>query len=727
MELPTVSALEFDQIKQSIKDYIKTKTDFKDYDFEGSNLSMLVDVLAYNSMYSSYNINMAANELNLDTAVLRDNVVSHAKKLGYVPNSYTSARINYNITVNNVSQYQTVLLKQGPLFAVSQNSKTYTFILRNDLLQDTNGQSSVVFDDVEVREGSEFTIRYTVDESNENQRFFVPNNFVDADSIRIYVISDTATNIQVEYERKLSIVGVSSSDRVFFVEEVQDQKYEIIFGDDVIGRKLQNGEVVVINYIISSGSGANNISSSSLSFIGNIIGKTGDIESGNLTNINAIPLSTKTDGGSEFESIKSIKYRAPRYYAAQQRAVVTSDYESIIQNIYPNTDLVRVIGGETKSPPEYGKVFITIKPKIGTKISTFEKKRILDEIKKYTVGSITPVIEDAKAFFILMYIKIIYDKNKSRKDSAALTSIARDLISQFNLDDEFKNFNGIFSSSKLICILRDIDPSIRFVILKTLLKRTVELYANVFYRYDVPFYTKLLHNIDTKYTLISDPFSMKGYNEPVFLGAFSNEFSGCDKNTNIYLLTMRERVIGIVGTINYDTGDVSFSITSNQSTPINIYVIPANPDLTSGADTYLTGELNEINFIDSNNSNSNDFDLIQPLPTPSSNTLQPDPFPTGDPLGEPPFTNVPGTTITNSDGSVTVVNDDGSTTTTNPDGSVNNQEPTESIDECAKLYAKITAQGFVDNQTQQSLNILGCAPPNTSIEDFTPIIPDTCT
>jgi len=405
MELPTISALEFSQIRESIKNYIKTKTDFKDYDFEGSNLSMLVDILAYNSMYSSYNVNMAANELNLDTSVLRDNVVSHAKRLGYTPNSYTSARIEFNITANNISQYQSIYIPAGPLFSVTQNNKTYTFITRDRYILNTQGVSSATFTNIEVKEGQEFSIRYTVDDSNENQRFFVPNNFVDADSIKISVISDPATNLEVEYEKKTSIVGVGPSDKIFFVEEVQDQKYEIIFGDDVIGRKLQNGEVIIIRYVITSGSTANDIAGSQLKFVGTVKGVNNGVETTiGAVNITSTPLSTKTDGGSEFEPIKSIKYRAPRYYASQQRAVVNNDYESILQNIYANADLVRVVGGETKSPPEYGKVFISIKPKVGSKISPVEKRRIVDEIKTYTVGSITPVIEDAIPFTILLNV-----------------------------------------------------------------------------------------------------------------------------------------------------------------------------------------------------------------------------------------------------------------------------------------------------------------------------------
>jgi hypothetical protein len=721
MELPTISALEFNQIRESIKNFIKSKTDFQDYDFEGSNLSMLVDILAYNTMYSSYNINMAANELNLDTAVLRDNVVSHAKRLGYTPTSYTSAKVNYNITVNNVGNYQSVNIGVGPIFSTTQNNKVYTFLLRNALSVNTQGNSSVTFENVELVEGSEFSIRYTVNDANENQRFFVPNNFVDADSIKVFIISDPSTNLEVEYERKLGVVGVTASDRVFFVEEVQDQKYEIIFGDNIIGRKLQNGEIVIIRYIVSSGSDANQIATSQLKFIGTVTGDSTNISG---TNVSTTPLSAKTDGGSEFESIKSIKYRAPRYYASQQRAVVNSDYESILQNIYTNADLIRVVGGETKSPPEFGKVFISIKPKIGSTISVVEKTKITNELKKYAVGSITPVIEDAIPFFIDLYIDVIYNQSKTNKDKLTLINLTRQIISDYNLDDEFKNFNGLFSSSKLICLIRDIEPAVKFVVVKSIFKRIVQLFENVRYKYKLNFYTKLKNNIETKYTLISEPFCIKGYNAPLFLVAFSNNFAGCERDGTIYLMTENERVIASVGFINYETGMVEFTLTACQTSPINIYVIPDNPDITTGADTYPVITPIEVDYIDIGSSSGSQTTNIQPLPTPG--TLVPAPKPIGDPLGIPPVSNIPGTTVGNPDGSVTTVNPDGTAITSNPDGSQTIEQPTNPVDPCIALYDKIKAQNYMDNDTKQKLNEYGCPPPDETIEDFKPVTPDIC-
>lgn len=732
MELPTISALEFSQIRESIKNYIKTKTDFKDYDFEGSNLAMLVDVLAYNSMYSSYNINMAANELNLDTAVLRDNVVSHAKRLGYTPTSYTSSRAQYNIAVNNISQYQSVYIEAGPLFSVTQNNKTYTYITREKYTLNTQGSSSVTFNNIVVKEGQEFAIRYTVDDSNENQRFFVPNNFIDSDSIKVSVISDPATNLEVEYQKKTSIVGVTPSDKIFFVEEVQDQTYEIIFGDDVIGRKLQNGENIIIRYVITNGSAANNIATSQLRFVGTIKGVNTNGET-TITASNIVPsaLVAKTDGGSEFEPIKSIKYRAPRYYAAQNRAVVTNDYESIIQSIYENADLVRVFGGETKSPPEYGKVFISIKPKVGSKISPVEKRRIVDEVKTYTVGSITPEILDAAPFYILLNIAVVYDKNRTKNDAATLTSLINEVVANYNLDDEFKNFNGVFSSSKLICLIRDVDSSIKFVALKPIFKRLVELYDNISYEYKLDFYSKIKNNVEDKYTMISDPFCVKGLNEPVFLAAFSDKFAGYNvnncrpkENSDVYLLSLTERVIAKVGKIDYDTGEVSFTVVSCQDAPINIYVVPESPDITTGSDTYPTIETTDVNPFDVSEYDNNDLNTEIELPR-TYETVDPT-VTTGDPLGENPTNDVPGSTTINPDGSVTTVDPDGTTTTINPDGTTVVEEPTTSTSDCDKLYAKIDAQGFADNATLQALAALGCPPPETNIEDFTPITPDTC-
>ncbi len=702
MELPSVASLEFEEIKASIKQFIKTKTDFQDYDFEGSNLSMLVDVLAYNSMYSAYNINMSANELNLDTSVLRDNVVSHAKKLGYTPNSYTCSKASFDITVTGVSSYESVELSSGTVFASTQNNKSYTFISRDPVRLNPYGSNTITFSNLTFIEGTEFTINYTVDSSNENQRFFIPNNNVDASTVKVSIIADSTSDVEDEYTRKYSIVGVSSSDKIFFVEEIQDQKYEVIFGDSVIGRKLENGEIVKITYVITNGSLANNVKN--FNFIGTVKGQNPGVADSiiAISNITPTLVSSKSDGGSEFEPIKSIKYRAPRYYAAQQRAVTSSDYESIIQNIYSNAELIRVSGGEQQTPPQYGKVFISIKPKVGDIISQYEKQRIVKEINNYTVGSITPVILDANLITIVIEPVIVYDSKKTKKSSSLIKTLAQKIVSTYNENDEFKNFGGIYSSTKLLCLIEDIDVAIRFVLLKTYFRRLTNLYQNIFYEYNLDFYTKLRNRVNGKYSLISDPFCLKGINEPVFLAALSHDFAGCENDTNIYISTISGRIIGIVGKIDYESGKVKFAIRACQDTPINIYVIPDNPDITTSTDTYPTLEITGGNVVDLTDTNDNTLDpnVILPVTT----VVLPD-VATGDPIGNPAATDIPGTTTTNPDGSITTINQDGSATTTNPDGSTTTTPPGDGVG---------------------TPEVSDPAADNPTIDDFEPETPNIC-
>lgn len=580
MELPVVSALEFEQIRSSIKNYIKTKTDFQDYDFEGSNLSMLVDVLAYNTLYSSYNVNMAANELNMDTAVLRDNVVSIAKRLGYTPGSYTSARVNLDLTVNNIQTFDSIRIEPGPLLAASSNGKNYTFILRDSLEVDVRGRSSVTFSDITVLEGSDFSITYTVDESNENQRFFIPNSYVDVETIRAFVISDPTTNIEEEYDKKNSIVDVSSESKIFFVEEVQDQKYEVIFGDDVFGRKLKNGEVIRLQYVVSSGGSANNIRTFDgvpvvyglLNNQSNIIG---------LSNIGITIKSDFSDGGSEFEDIRSIKYAAPRKYASQERTVTVSDYESIIRQIYPNIDLIKVIGGESLSPPRFGNIYVIIKPIIGDGVSNSEKDRIKIELKKYQVGSIGTEILDPDTMDIVITPVILYDKSKTKKSSVDILSLVNQKILEYIQDPEFNAFGGVYSNSKLICDLKDIDYAIKFVTVRLYLKKNVDLYGDIQSNYEVNFNTKLKTNTPNKNYVISDPFCVRGVATPVFLAAAGN----CDYSGDLNMYSTSGNYIKTVGRVDVITGKIQFTLTSCDTTQINIYVIPDVLEIISSPNT----------------------------------------------------------------------------------------------------------------------------------------------
>ena len=601
MELPVVSSLEFEEVRDSIKNFIKNKTDFQDYDFEGSNLSMLVDILSYNTLYTTYNVNMASNELNLDTAVLRDNIVSISKRLGYTPSSYTSAKVKVNVNVSGVSSYDVVRLKKGSALSAASNNKNYTYILTDDVDLSVKNRSNVSFENIEVVEGTEFVISYTVDESNEHQRFFIPNNFIDAETIRVSVISDPTNTQEIEYTKKDTIVDVSNSDTVFFVEEVQDQKYEIVFGDDVLGRKVRDGEVVKIRYVITNGGEANNITN--FKFIGRIEGLNAEIGASPVTlgyNNITWSLSTETpksDGGSDFESSRSIKYRAPRYYASQERAVTLADYESLIAKIYPNTELVKVIAGETLSDPQYGKVFIVIKPSIGEAVSASEKLRIQKELVKYKVGSIDVRIQDAKGITFVITPKVIFDTSKTRNREIQLKSLINDYIADFIKQLGFNTFGGAFSNLALTCGIKGLDPAITFVGNNVYLKQNVQLTPGVSQNYVTEFFTKLKSDVDGEFYALSEYFCHKGVASPVFLAAKTKELiSDCSPDTNIYLVTESGTVLKVVGTINLETGTLTYTVQScdGSSENINILVVPDVLDVVVGPDVVPNLDLEDI-------------------------------------------------------------------------------------------------------------------------------------
>lgn len=601
MELPVVSSLEFEEVRDSIKNFIKNKTDFQDYDFEGSNLSMLVDILSYNTLYTTYNVNMASNELNLDTAVLRDNIVSISKRLGYTPSSYTSSKIKLNLNVSNISQYDVLRLKKGASLSASSNNRNYTFIITEDIDLTVKNRNNVSFENVEVVEGTEFVISYTVDESNEHQRFFIPNNFIDAETIRVSVISDPTNTQEIEYMRKDTIVDVSNSDTVFFVEEVQDQKYEVVFGDDVLGRKVRDGEVVKIRYVITNGGEANGINN--FKFIGRILGINQEGGGGPVTigyNNISWSLSSETprsDGGSEFESSRSIKFRAPRYYASQERAVTLADYESLIAKIYPNTDLVKVIAGETLSPPQFGKVFIIIKPSIGEAVSASEKSRIVKELVKYKVGSVDVRIQDAKGLTFVITPKIIYDTSKTRNRETELKSLVNDYIAEFIKKLGFNTFGGAFSNLALRCGIKDLDSAITFVGNEVYLKQSVELTPGVSTNYITEFFTKLKADVDGEFYALSDFFCHKGVASPVFLAAKTKELiSDCSTDINIYLITDGGDILKTVGTIDLETGTLTYTVEAcdGSSQTINILVVPDVLDVVVGPSVVPNLEIDDI-------------------------------------------------------------------------------------------------------------------------------------
>lgn len=569
-----VTSLDFNDLKLVITEYIKNQTDFNSYNYQGSNLSMLIDILAYNSQLSAYNINMVANELSLETSTFRDNVVSLAKRLGYQPKTYTCSKVGVTLTTTaDVSQFEYLKIYPGVLVSASNEGKAYTFLNEKTLVATISG-GSATFSEIPLIEGKYFNITYVVDYSDENQRFIIPNAYIDSDTITVTVQGDS-------YQRKLDILGVDPSSKVFFVDQIQDQKLEVIFGDDVIGRKLQNGEIVNIQYVQTSGSSANGLKS--FSFSGKVYGVSNGIETQLSANVFQLTIDSDSSyGGSDFESIKSIKYNAPRYYSSQKRAVTLEDYEVLTRTIYPNVDLIRIVGGEDLDPPEYGKVYISIKPSVGETINNYTRDVIVKELKKYTVGSIVPVIVSPESINIILYTTVLMDTSKTVKSTEDIKTIVLQTIQTYATLPEVRSFEGVYDNNILICDINDSDESVSGTIVRPLVQKTVDPVVGQECKYVFCVKNKL-RNTSGKYT-VSTPvgFSVSGVVGTVYMTD--------DNNGNIILkkfVGTELESLGVVGSVDYETGCFEFTLNVTSDAPINIFVKPDSPIITAPANTYI--------------------------------------------------------------------------------------------------------------------------------------------
>ena len=380
--------LDFNDLRTQIKDYLRSNSNFTDFDFEGSNFSVLIDVLAYNSYITAYNTNMQANEAFLDSATLRENVVSHARNIGYVPRSKRASKAKISFSVNTQSNNsRTVTLKAGSVALGAVQDGNYIFSIPSDVTVPVNNLKEAIFNNLDIYEGSYLTKQYTIDYSQSNQKFIIPNSNVDTSTIRVTTTGAT-TEVYSLYE---NIINVDKTSKLFLIQEIEDEKYQILFGDNLIGKKPENGSVINISYIVTNGKSADG--SANFTFSGNIKdNNTTNITSG----ISLITTLVSSENGDDIETIDSIKYLAPRVYASQYRAVTANDYRGLIPYLYSNVDSVTAYGGDELTPPQYGKVFISIKPRNGNFLSEITKNEIKKKLKQYSIAGIKPEIIDLK-------------------------------------------------------------------------------------------------------------------------------------------------------------------------------------------------------------------------------------------------------------------------------------------------------------------------------------------
>ncbi len=402
--------LDFDQIKTSIKDYLRANSNFTDFDFEGSNFSVLIDTLAYNTYITAFNSNMVVNESFLDSATLRENVVSLARNIGYTPRSRTAARAHVTISVPTSSTGPTMTLKAGLVCVGAANQSTYTFSIPENISAAISGGVATfgtTSAPVEVCQGTFLTKQFVVDGSLD-QRFILDNSFIDTSTIVVYVKGPSDNGLGREYAKVDNIIQVERTSEIYLLQEVQDEKYELLFGDGLFGKKLENKSIVTVTYIITDGKSGNG--PSEFSFSGSLRDSSDNIliPSGSVT----MTTVQRAMNGGDIEPVSSIKYFAPRLYSAQYRAVTARDYEAIIQQVYPNTESVSVVGGEELDPPQFGKVLISIKPKNGDYISDFDKETILTKLKQYSLTGINQEIIDLKVLYVEIDSSIYYNSTQ---------------------------------------------------------------------------------------------------------------------------------------------------------------------------------------------------------------------------------------------------------------------------------------------------------------------------
>ena len=574
MAFTQYTTLDFEEIKASIRDYLRSNSNFTDFDFEGSNMSILIDTLAYNTYVNSYNANMVANEAFLDSATLRENIVALARNIGYVPRSRraSTARISFTVDLGSGVTKSSLTLKAGLVAIGDYQNTNYTFCIPNDITNPVNnGLCSFTID---IKEGTFLTKEFRVDTSQPNQRFIIPNSYVDTSSIVVKIRDAVgSTNTRV-WNLVDNIVGVKTTSENFLIQEVQDEKYELIFGDGQLGKKLSNGNIVNVSYITTNGLGGNGVRN--FAFAGTIV----DNDGANVTSgISQIITNTPSRNGSEVESVSTIKNLAPRLYAAQHRAVTASDYEVIIPTIYPNAESVVAYGGESASPPQFGKVFISIKPTNGQFISDFDKRFILDKLKGYSVAGIKPEFIDLKFLYVELNSSVYYNTNSVDSANTVRTQVISNLTTYSNSDD-LNKFGGRFKYSKAQKIIDDTNIAVTSNITKVKMRRDLEANVSNPAQYELC-YGNAFHNRKDGFNIKSTGFNVDGIDGTVYMSdQYISETRG-----RLFFFTIGDDQVPVVvkkdaGTVKYDDGEILIDTVRIVSTlkPENIIEVEAIPE-----------------------------------------------------------------------------------------------------------------------------------------------------
>ena len=596
MPYTQLNNLDFNEIKTALKDYMRAQSDFVDYDFEASALSQLLDVLAYNTYYTAFNTNMVVNELFLDSATLRDNVVSLAKQLGYSPKSITSPKavIDFEVDFPNNPPAATTL-KAGSGFITNYDNTIYRFIVNEDVRAEVvNGVAS--FSDIDLYEGSLVTTRTTVNTAQKSQRFRIENAAVDTNTLKVRVYQSTTSSVYDTYSLANNILDVGTDDKVFFINEMEDETYELFFGDGILGKKLENGEVVEISYVVTNGPATNG--AKTFNFNGILFDENNQavVVPFNINNISTIENAT---GGADIESIAKIKYNAPKFYGSQNRAVTSSDYSAIVRNLYPAVSDIIVFGGEDQEPPAYGKVFIAVKPEEAASLSSYTKNQLGQQLRQYTVASVKPEFIDPSILYIEIDSSIYYDGSKTTLLPAQVAAKATSSVEEYLKSSSTEKFNGKFRYSKMIGVIDGSDRAVNSNSTTIMMRKDFYAQINSTSYYEICYQNAFLEDCDGP---VASSTGMTVFEYPNYT-TYLEDRSG---KMVLYRLdpTTGEKILlnDSIGDIDYAKGEImlyDFTILkgSFSDNRVELRVKPAKKDIEVKREVYLDVDVSKSKFV----------------------------------------------------------------------------------------------------------------------------------
>ena len=581
-----VSDLDFDAIKSNLRAFLQDQTEFSDYNFEGSGFAVLLDTLAYNTHYLGFNANMLANEIYLDSADIRKNIVSLAKMLGYTPSSPRAPIANVDILLNNATG-ASVTMNKGTTFTSTVDGIAYEFVTNQDVTI-TPADGVYRFSNVSLYEGTLVTYRYTVDSTDVDQKFIIPSVNADTSTLKVSVQNSAGDTTISTYTLASGLKSLTDTSKAYFLQETDTGKFEVYFGDGVIGQNLSDGNIVILEYVVTNKTEANGASTFTLS---------GSI--GGFTNV-SVSTNSSAQGGAESESKESIRFNAPLQYTSQDRAVTTTDYETIVKSIYPNALSISAWGGEDDETPVYGVVKIAIKAASGSTLTNATKQNIVTSLKPYNVASVRPEIVDPETTSILLTVNAKYDKKSTTKTADTLKSEIISAITNYNTNT-LQKFDAVFRYSKLTGLIDDVDTSILSNITTVDMRKSFTPTLSSSTRYDV-YFRNAIYNPHTGHEpiLSSTGFTVAGNSNEMFL-----DDDGLGNVRRYYLSSgIRTYANNTQGTIDYSTGQITINslnvssisnIRGASSSVIELTVTPNSNDVVP-----VRNQIIEIDVANSN-------------------------------------------------------------------------------------------------------------------------------